>query len=158
MEGQIALWMWVAAAAFFITGVLIGMAYGRSDTTSAQRVQELEAQLHQHREELAKYREQVAHHFMQTADLLHTLTANYRAVYEHLADGAQTLCAGQVRSLTPAALRERLLSNNHQDQDAAEADPHAAAHQVADAASPQAPAPAQAEADPAQPHGQKRDT
>ncbi|MCS6927540.1 MAG: DUF1043 family protein [Candidatus Binatia bacterium] len=133
MEGQIALWMWIAAAAFFLTGVLIGIAYGRSETTSSQRVHALEAQLRQQQQELEKYREQVARHFMQTADLLHTLTANYRAVYEHLADGAQTLCAGQVRSLTPAALRERLLSNHSQEHAAANS--HPAAHQAPDATS-----------------------
>lgn len=133
MEGQIALWMWIAAAAFFLTGVLIGMAYGRSETTSTQRVRALEAQLRQQQQELEKYRAQVAHHFMQTADLLHTLTANYRAVYEHLADGAQTLCAGQVRSLTPAALRERLLSNYSQAQERGATNAHPAAHHATDA-------------------------
>jgi uncharacterized membrane-anchored protein YhcB (DUF1043 family) len=127
MEGQIALWMWIAAAAFFITGLLMGMALSRSHEAETNRVKELEAEVKQNREEAAKYREQVAHHFTQTADLLHTMTANYRAVYEHLADGAQNLCAGQVRSLTPAALRERLLSTNHTEHtDTAAADLHAA--------------------------------
>jgi uncharacterized membrane-anchored protein YhcB (DUF1043 family) len=156
MEGQITLWMWIAAAAFFITGVLIGMAYGRSDRIATQRVQQLEAQLHQQREELAKYREQVVHHFMQTADLLHSLTANYRAIYEHLADGAQTLCAGQIHSLTPGALRERLLSNHHEDQASALASSHSVPHRAADASSPQEPVFAQAV--PMQPHDEKGDT
>lgn len=135
MEGQIALWMWIAATAFFLTGVLIGLAYGRSETTSRQREYALEAQLRQQQQELEKYREQVARHFMQTADLLHTLTANYRAVYEHLADGAQTLCAGQVRSLTPAALRERLLSNHAQEQEPAAANSRPVADHATDATS-----------------------
>ena len=35
-------------------------------------------------------------HFSQTADLLHKLTEDYRAVYSHLADGAEQLCGDRV--------------------------------------------------------------
>jgi hypothetical protein len=153
MEGQLALWMWIAAAAFFITGLLMGMALGRSHEADTERVKELEAEVKHSKEEAAKYQDHVAQHFMRTADLLHTMTANYRAVYEHLADGAQNLCAGQVQSLTPAALRERLLSTNHKE-DTAPADSHPAPQKETEQESSQgqdsvkaetATAPAQAE-------------
>jgi uncharacterized membrane-anchored protein YhcB (DUF1043 family) len=61
-------------------------------------------------EEARQYRTHVMQHFTQTADLLQTLTLNYRAVYEHLAAGAAVLCDGQVKTLTPEALRDRLLA------------------------------------------------
>jgi uncharacterized membrane-anchored protein YhcB (DUF1043 family) len=61
-------------------------------------------------EESRQYRTQITQHFTQTAELLQTLTLNYRAVYEHLATGAAALCDGQVTTLTPETLRERLLA------------------------------------------------
>lgn len=61
-------------------------------------------------EESHQYRTHVTQHFTQTADLLQTLTLNYRTVYEHLAAGAETLCNGQVKTLTSETLRERLLA------------------------------------------------
>lgn len=84
---------------------------------SQQEVQHSREELHRHQqdflrsqEEAAQYRTQVTHHFMQTAELLQTLTLNYRAVYDHLAVGAAALCDGQVKTLTPEILRERLLA------------------------------------------------
>ncbi|MGH7961620.1 MAG: YhcB family protein [Candidatus Binatia bacterium] len=125
MEIQIAPWMWtawIAAVAIFLIGLLAGMALSRprKGQGATQRVKELESELHQSREEFAKYRDQVTQHFLQTADLLHAMTANYRAVYEHLADGAQNLCAGQVKVLSPAALRERILPENSSEAPPAE--------------------------------------
>lgn len=66
-------------------------------------------------EEARQYRTHVTHHFTQTADLLQTLTLNYRTVYEHLAAGAEALCDGQVKTLTPETLRERLLAPPKED-------------------------------------------
>ena len=109
MEGHIALWMGVAALGSFLIGVLVGIGVRRPGQETARRVQELESELHQSKEELARYRNQVTQHFVQTADLLQAMTANYRAVYEHLANGAQHLCTEPVQALSPAALRERLL-------------------------------------------------
>lgn len=109
MEVQIAPWMWIAAVGIFLVGLLAGMGIRRPGQATAQRVKELESELQQSREELVRYRDQVTQHFLQTADLLHAMTANYRAVYEHLANGAQILCEGQVQTLSSAALRERLL-------------------------------------------------
>jgi uncharacterized membrane-anchored protein YhcB (DUF1043 family) len=89
-----------------------------------QELQRSQGELHQQQEELQRsqqdffhsqeesrqYRTHVTQHFTQTADLLQTLTLNYRAVYEHLAAGAEVLCEGQVKTLTSETLRERLLA------------------------------------------------
>lgn len=72
-------------------------------------------------EEARQYRTHVTQHFTQTADLLQTLTLNYRTVYEHLAAGAEALCDGQVKTLTPETLRERLLAPPKEDVVAEEA-------------------------------------
>jgi uncharacterized membrane-anchored protein YhcB (DUF1043 family) len=89
-----------------------------------QEVQRSQEELHQQQEALQRSQQDFLHsqeesrqycthvtqHFTQTADLLQTLTLNYRAVYEHLAAGAEALCEGQVKTLTPETLRERLLA------------------------------------------------
>jgi uncharacterized membrane-anchored protein YhcB (DUF1043 family) len=91
---------------------------------SQQELQRSQEELHQRQEALQRsqqdflhsqeksrqYRTHVTQHFTQTADLLQTLTLNYRTVYEHLAAGAEVLCEGQVKTLTPETLRERLLA------------------------------------------------
>lgn len=83
-------------------------------------LQQEELQRSQHdllrfQEESRRYRTHVTRHFTQTADLLQTLTLNYRAVYEHLAAGAEALCDGQVKTLTPETLRERLLASPREE-------------------------------------------
>ena len=45
------------------------------------------------RNALNQYRNQVDHHFLETADLVNELTQTYRSVHQHLSRGAQTLCS-----------------------------------------------------------------
>ena len=105
------LWLGIGAVATFGAGLLLGLLLGRTRQGPARReAEELKAALRQHQEESRQYQAHVARHFTQTADLLRALTADYRAVYEHLAAGAQTLCNGQIKALTPEALREHLLT------------------------------------------------
>jgi uncharacterized membrane-anchored protein YhcB (DUF1043 family) len=77
---------------------------------SREELQRSQQALLRSQEEVGQYRTQVTQHFLQTADLLQTLTLNYRAVYDHLAVGAAALCDGQVKTLTAETLRERLLA------------------------------------------------
>ena len=77
---------------------------------SREELQRSQQALLRSQEESGQYRTQVTQHFLQTGDLLQTLTLNYRAVYEHLAVGAAALCDGQVKTLTAETLRERLLA------------------------------------------------
>jgi len=88
----------------------VGIAIGRWASGAARRARQLEAELAQTREEIARYREQVNQHFVKTAELLGVMTASYRAVYEHLAEGAKALCTEEVVELSPAALQSRLLA------------------------------------------------
>ena len=66
-------------------------------------IMDLESQLDQAKQDRADYEAEVSEHFSQTADLLHKLTDDYRAVYTHLADGAEQLCGDRV-SISEAAL------------------------------------------------------
>jgi len=59
--------------------------------------------------ELGKYKESVTDHFQTTANLLNGMTEQYRAVYQHMASGAQNLCdpeqaSAQIENLAAAAL------------------------------------------------------
>src|SRR5262245_41706994 len=110
METPFVLMLFTGAFVVFGVGLLIGLGFRSMRQDNSREVEDLKVALRQNEEELRQYRDRVTHHFTQTADLVHTLTADYRAVYEHLAAGAQTLCNGQVKALTPEALREHLLT------------------------------------------------
>ncbi|WP_101674554.1 YhcB family protein [Alloalcanivorax mobilis] len=45
------------------------------------------------RNALNHYRDQVDHHFLHTAELVNDMTQAYRAVHQHLSQGAQALCS-----------------------------------------------------------------
>ena len=66
-------------------------------------IMDLESQLDQIKQDRADYEAEVSEHFSQTADLLNKLTSDYRAVYTHLADGAEQLCGDRI-SISEAAL------------------------------------------------------
>ena len=68
-----------------------------------KRILDLESQLDQAAQSRADYEAGVSEHFVKTADLLHKLTDDYRAVYTHLAEGAEQLCGDQV-NMAEAAL------------------------------------------------------
>ena len=57
------------------------------------RTLQLQLELEQLKERFTDYRDQVTQHFMRTSDLVQEMTQSYRAVYEHLAAGAQHLCS-----------------------------------------------------------------
>ena len=85
-----------------ITGGAIGGAAGwyaaltsRGDN-KRRLIIELENQLDHAKQSRADYEAEVSEHFSHTADLLHKLTDDYRAVYTHLAAGAEQLCGDHV--------------------------------------------------------------
>ena len=98
-------WEIVLYAAPFVA-LLAGLALGRFTARDAAQVRRLEAELEEtlketervraelaaSREEQAGYRSQVSDHMVGTVDRLRDLALQYRAVYDHLAEGAQQLC------------------------------------------------------------------
>ena len=91
----------------------VGILLGRLTGSNRQEVRELEAKLEslgkerelaqasveaakdeikRTREQVDRYRGEVVEHFTGTSQLLRDLTHQYRAVYDHLATGASSLC------------------------------------------------------------------
>jgi uncharacterized membrane-anchored protein YhcB (DUF1043 family) len=101
--------VWLAAAGSLLLGIFVGVLLGRAGSRrEAARARQLEEQLRTGEAEHARYRSQVSEHFGETSRRLRDLTLQYKSVYEHLADGARTLCPeGSIEiapSLAEAAL------------------------------------------------------
>ncbi len=107
MEGNQELMLVVAVVGGLVAGFFIGWL-SRPSGADKDR---LEAELKRCREELDGYRNQVSDHFAKTAELVGRMTAQYRAVYEHLAEGAHRLGGEQANRLEAAIVQgESLLA------------------------------------------------
>lgn len=84
-------------------GLAIGWTMGIRRKSKRDVIIDLENRLEKALESRADYEAEVAEHFAQTAQLLNRMTEDYRAVYNHLATGADKLCDGAV-SIPPAML------------------------------------------------------
>lgn len=89
--------IWVVLAV--LAGGVGGYFLGRSSSAGVRRSLQLEEDLREARGELERYRNNVVEHFTTTAQLVNKLTADYRAVYQHLSRGAQELTAGRIPQL-----------------------------------------------------------
>ncbi|MDX9739902.1 MAG: YhcB family protein [Gammaproteobacteria bacterium] len=97
-------WMWLTLAG--VGGAVLGYFVGRLGSAGVKRSLQLDQDLRETRQELERYRTSVVEHFTTTAQLVNKLTDDYRAVYQHLARGAQDLTGGrtpQLEALTPKA-------------------------------------------------------
>jgi uncharacterized membrane-anchored protein YhcB (DUF1043 family) len=103
------LWWWVLLPTF-LAGLAVGalVVYLAVRTDHVERLR-LQAEVTRLEGEIQEYRQHVYRHFRRTSDLFQSLTDSYRAFYEHLADGARSLCSEE--RLTPALdiPRSRLL-------------------------------------------------
>jgi uncharacterized membrane-anchored protein YhcB (DUF1043 family) len=126
--------LWIAAAAVAGVGLVLGFLLGRrASRRVAARARELEERLQIAEEDMTRYRAQVSDHFAETSRLLRDLTVQYRNVYEHLSDGARTLCPDAAGTADPDAAGTA-------DPDAAgTADPDAAGTAAAGAGEEAAP-------------------
>jgi hypothetical protein len=99
--------------AILLVGVALGFLLGRRTSAARARARQFEAELEDLRKEheraqaeilagrdelertregLERYRGKVADHFAGTSERLRELTLQYRAIYNHLAEGAGELC------------------------------------------------------------------
>ena len=118
VESSTAIWM-IGSLSFAI-GLLLGCiaAYlfiGRND-----RSRELQAELDELNQMLTDYRGQVTRHFMHTSELVQEMTQSYRAVYEHLAAGAQHLCSDELETSQVEHVETGRVSDNSQDHETAD--------------------------------------
>jgi len=68
---------------------LVGLWRARQAAKSGRSVEALE-QSHQ------RFREEVNEHFIETAELINRMTDSYKAVFDHLSEGAERLVEDQV--------------------------------------------------------------
>ena len=90
--------------AIFIGGGIGGalgwyLALNTRSENKRKVIMDLQSELEQAKQGRSDYEAEVSEHFSQTADLLQRLTCDYRAVYTHLAEGAEHLCGDRVNIL-----------------------------------------------------------
>jgi len=91
-------------------GLAAGWTLGLRRKSKRDVILDLEHRLEKALESRADYEAEVAEHFAQTAQLLNRMTEDYRAVYGHLAAGADKLCDGQV-DISPTTFASALEDN-----------------------------------------------
>ena len=84
--------MWVVGILGFLIGIILGSITTYLASSRNGKTQQLQSELNDLKERFTDYRDTVTQHFMQTSNLVQEMTERYRAVYEHLANGAQHLC------------------------------------------------------------------
>jgi len=85
----------IIGGAIAVLGVALGLLLGRFVLPGRREIKRLRGEIEQLGREHAEYRGRVAGHFEKTGALIGQMTASYKAVYDHLADGAQDLCAAE---------------------------------------------------------------
>jgi len=83
--------VWQISIISLVAGAMIGALAYRLLAPSVQKAGKIKTELDEAREELNGYKTSVNQHFNKTSELVNDLTQNYVKVYQHLAEGAQTL-------------------------------------------------------------------
>jgi uncharacterized membrane-anchored protein YhcB (DUF1043 family) len=77
----------------FVVGVVCGAVVASVVLPSRREVDRLTGELTALKSEHESYKGHVSEHFLKTSELVANMTASYKAVYDHLATGAQSLCS-----------------------------------------------------------------
>ncbi len=91
-------WAWSIGLISFAFGIGVGFLVAYLLGPGTTKTRQLQKELDALKEENTAYREQVSQHFQRSAELFKGMTEQYRSVYHHLAQGAQTLCGDAVSS------------------------------------------------------------
>ncbi len=83
--------VWQISIIALLAGAMIGALAYRLLAPSVRQAGKIKTELDVAREELNSYQTSVNQHFNKTSELVNDLTQNYVKVYQHLAEGAQTL-------------------------------------------------------------------
>jgi uncharacterized membrane-anchored protein YhcB (DUF1043 family) len=83
--------VWLFGAIVLACGIFLGMLINRLLNPSSADIDQLKTDLERERAEMERYKAGVNSHFNKTSDLVKELTQDYVKVYQHLAEGAQTL-------------------------------------------------------------------
>jgi uncharacterized membrane-anchored protein YhcB (DUF1043 family) len=90
--------LWAVGLLCLALGMVLGCIVTYLVTARYGRNRELLEELNLLKDRFADYRDQVTQHFMRTSELVQEMTQSYRAVYEHLASGAQNLCSDELET------------------------------------------------------------
>ncbi|MEJ2380564.1 MAG: DUF1043 family protein [Gammaproteobacteria bacterium] len=88
--------MWTVALITLAVGIAAGFVIAYWLVLKNKRADQLQQDLERHQREFHEYRDHVDEHFLQTSELFQDMTRQYRALYEHLATGAQSLCSDRL--------------------------------------------------------------
>lgn len=94
-------------------GIVAGVAIGRFWPLDSLRMRTIEGERDSARAELERYRQEVSTHFQRTGQLFDRITSDYRSLYEHLASGADQLCAPSQADVLQAEPEQRKLALAH---------------------------------------------
>ncbi len=75
-----------------IAATVVGIIIGKFFAPGAQRVKELKKDLEESNQKHLAYKEGVAKHFSESANLFGDITEKYRSLYKHMSSGASELC------------------------------------------------------------------
>lgn len=88
--------MWTVALITLAVGIAAGFVVAYWLVLKNKRADQLQQDLARHQREFHEYRDHVDEHFLRTSELFQDMTRQYRALYEHLATGAQSLCSDRL--------------------------------------------------------------
>lgn len=83
--------VWQIGILALAAGIMIGILAYRHLGPSKKEAEKFRQELDDAREEMETYKASVNQHFDKTSELVNDLTQNYVKVYQHLAEGAQSL-------------------------------------------------------------------
>ena len=116
--------IWLAIAAAFIVGFIIGYVVLRATNSNVQKQQKLENELKSTTAKLDAQKEQLEQHFQQSANLLATLAEDYKKLYTHLAKGSQSLLPDEatqkIEFFKQPQLEEKVTTEDTQPKDYSE--------------------------------------
>lgn len=87
--------VWQVGILALLAGGLIGALVYRHFSPSVKESDQMKNDLDAARDELSRYKTNVNQHFDKTSELVNELTRDYVKVYQHLAEGAQSLADGK---------------------------------------------------------------
>ena len=76
-----------------IGGFAAGFYFSRLNDENKKKCEALENKLNDAQSEMTGYKQNVTDHFVKTSNLINNMTDSYRAIYDHMSDGAKSLCS-----------------------------------------------------------------
>lgn len=116
--------IWVAIAAAFIIGLIIGYVILRLTNVNMQKQQQLSNELKTANAKIEQQKAQLEQHFQQSANLLATLAEDYKKLYNHLSESSQVLLPDETQQklafFQPAQTENKSEAEDNQPKDYSE--------------------------------------